>query len=188
MQWQAHGESSNEAEHLLLVRFQNGKASTHDVARDKHFNSKDGSTWIAKHMGFDRSDCYACVGQNLYMMPGKMYNAGEHVWTLDLNAIDPVVRLDEVLTKLADSIPVAIPYTGLSLLELTASGPYLLFVTPVAVNVSANAWAVRGGKVVGHLSTIGGVLRASAGDLSASRSIDGLSKMLLPNQQAISPF
>jgi len=99
-----------------------------------------------------------------------------------------VVRLDEVLTKLADSIPAAIPYTGLSLLELTASGPYLLFVTPVGVNVSANAWAVRGGKVVGHLSTIGGVLRASAGDLSASQSIDGLSKMLLPNQQTISPF
>ena len=65
-----------------------------------------------------------------------------------------MVRLDEVLTKLADSIPAAMPYTGLSLLELTASGPYLLFVTPVGVNVSANAWAVQGGKVVGHLSTI----------------------------------
>jgi hypothetical protein len=187
LQWQAQGESFEQAEHLLLVRLQNGNASTHDVARDSNFKPKDFSTWLGKVSG-DRFDCYACVGEQLYVMPGKMPDFSQHVWTLDLDAANPVVRLDKTLTDFANSTPSAVPNTGFSLLQLTASGPYLLFVTPTGVKVIPNAWAVRDGKVVGHLSVKNGVLQASAGDLSASRSIKGLGEMLLPFQHAFSPF
>jgi hypothetical protein len=187
IQWQARGESvDQQAEHLLLVRLRKGKVSTHNVTRDDHFNQKDASTWIQKPLGVDRGNSCARVGQNLYIMPSGYHEGGEHVWTLDLDASSPIVRLDQKLTDFANGLPADNP--GWASFYLAASGPYLMFVMPRGVRVTPNAWAIRDGKVVGHLSMKDGALRASAGTLSASQSIKGLTEMLLPNQQAMSPF
>ena len=187
IQWQARGESvDQQVEHLLLVRLRQGKVSTHNVTRDDHFNQKDASTWIQKPLGVDRGNSCARVGRYLYIMPSGYQEGGEHVWILDLDASSPVIRLDQKLTDFANGLPADNP--GWASFYLATSGPYLLFVMPQGVRVTPNAWAIRDGKIVGRLSIEDNTLRASAGSLSASQPIKGLAEMLLPNQQAMSPF
>ncbi len=180
IQWQAHGESNGAVEHLLLVLFQSGKASVHDILRDKHFNSKDNSTWLGMVPGDDRFDWYACIGQTLYALPGKLSGASNHIWKIDLNTQSPVVRLDQTLTSLANSLPSVDPMGGISFLRLTSSGPYLLFTT------ATNVWAIRNGTIVGSLSAGSRTLYSRSGSLSITTSVSNLHGILLPEQQAIS--
>lgn len=180
IQWQARGESYGETEHLLLVRLQSGRASIHDVVRDKHFSSKDDSTWLGTVPGNDRFDWYTCIGQTLYVLPGKLDGRSNHVWTVDLSAQNPVVRLDQTLTSIANSLPAVDPVGGVSFLELTSSGSYLLFET------TTNAWAVRNGTVVGSIGVGSGTLYSRADNLSVTRPMDRLSGILLPDQQGMS--
>jgi hypothetical protein len=191
LQWQARGESvqpvEQQIEHLLLVRLRNGRASTHDVTRDEHFNQEDYFTWIQKPQMTDRFDSYACTGQNLYIVPGGNHAGNDnHVWTLDLDTSSPVIHLDQMLTNLANSLPS--DNAGWSSFYLADSGPYLLVAMPLGVGESQNTWAIRDDKVVGQLSTRDGVVRVSAGNLSTSRSIKRLTDVKLPSAGAFSPF
>ena len=181
LQW--HDQSTLH-EYLFLVQLQGGKAVSHEVARDSHYDPKNFSTWILEPAS-DPPD-WTCAGTTLYLSPRVSYGNSNRIWTLDLNAAQATLHLDQTLTSLADSLPSVYPLAALGAVgrfSLTASGPYLLL-----DNGNGDIWAIRNNKVVGHLHTNVETVSVDAGGQSVARRIRSLYRIHLPNAADLSTF
>jgi hypothetical protein len=177
-------QNSTQHEYLFLVRLQNGKSVTHEVAHDSNYDPKDFSTWILE-LAADPPD-WTCAGTTLYLCPKVSYGKSNYIWTLDMNAAQPTVRLEQTLTSLADSLPSVYPLVALGAVgrfSLISSGPYLLL-----SNGGGDTWALQNDKVVGHLHRNAGTISAEAGTQSATYHVRNLNWMGVPDAMNLGSF
>lgn len=177
-------QDSTQHEYLFLVRLQNGKAVTHEVARDSNYDPKNFSTWILG-LAADPPD-WTCAGTTLYLCPKVSYGKSNYIWTLDLNAAQPTVRLERTLTSLADSLPSTYPLAALGAVgrfSLTSSGPYLLL-----SDGNGDIWALQNDKVIGQLHTNAGTISVEAGTRSATCHVRNLNWVGVPDAANLGSF
>jgi hypothetical protein len=155
-------------EYLSLVRLQNGAARTDVVARDSHYDPKNGSTWLYE-LSRDPPK-WAYVGTTLYLHPRVDNAKVDYLWTLDTNTSVPTLRRDEALADL-----------GISGSYPMACEPYLLL-----HDHNGDVVAIRDGRLVGRLHISGTTVSTVAGTRSVTRRIRNLYQVHLPNAADLS--